>query len=94
MNLDEDAPTALSELGGSQDAKRSNLGLAFDTFGSGPSLLLLHGLGSHRGAWSPLIPRLVSHRQVITGTCREKACSGPLPSGMARRDLALRHATA
>jgi pimeloyl-ACP methyl ester carboxylesterase len=81
MNVGEDAPTALSDLGaGRQEAKRSNSGLAFDTFGSGPPLVLLHGLGSHRGAWSPLIPHLVSHRQVITVDLPGEGCSAPLPS--------------
>jgi pimeloyl-ACP methyl ester carboxylesterase len=72
----------MGDLGGRHEAKRSNMGLAFDTFGSGPPLLLLHGLGSYRGAWLPLIPRLASHRQVITVDLPGEGCSGPLPFGV------------
>jgi pimeloyl-ACP methyl ester carboxylesterase len=63
------------------EAKRGNLGLAFDTSGSGRPLLLLHGLGSHRGVWSSLVPRLVSHRRVIAVDLPGTSCSGRLPSG-------------
>jgi pimeloyl-ACP methyl ester carboxylesterase len=66
----------------SQEARRSNSGLSFDTFGSGPPLLLLHGLGSHRGVWSPLIPRLISHRRVIAVDLPGQGRSGLLPSGV------------
>jgi pimeloyl-ACP methyl ester carboxylesterase len=57
--------------------------LAFDSFGSGPPLVLLHGLGSHQGAWSPLIPGLAPHRQVITVDLPGGGGSAPLPSGVA-----------
>jgi pimeloyl-ACP methyl ester carboxylesterase len=80
--MGKNAPTALSNLGGREEAKRSNSGLAFDSFGSGPPLVLLHGLGSYRGAWSPLIPRLAPHRHVITVDLPGGGCSGPLPSGV------------
>ena len=82
MNADEKTPTARSDPGGRHEAQRSNMGLAFDTFGSGPPLLLLHGLGSYRGTWLPLIPRLASHRQVITVDLPGEGCSGPLPLGV------------
>jgi pimeloyl-ACP methyl ester carboxylesterase len=39
--------------------------LAHDRFGSGPSLLLVHGLGSCKEMWRPLIPRLAREREVV-----------------------------
>lgn len=39
--------------------------IEFETRGSGPKLLLVHGLGSSRNAWSPLIPALAEHRNLI-----------------------------
>jgi pimeloyl-ACP methyl ester carboxylesterase len=78
----KNAPSAPSDLGGQRKPKQSNSGLAFDSFGSGPPLILLHGLGSYRGAWSPLIPRLAPHRQVIAVDLPGGGCSAPLPSGV------------
>lgn len=37
----------------------------FETLGSGPRLLLVHGLGSSRNAWAPVLPLLAPHRQLI-----------------------------
>jgi pimeloyl-ACP methyl ester carboxylesterase len=39
--------------------------LAYDRFGSGPPLLLVHGLGSCKEMWRPVIPRLAAEREVI-----------------------------
>ena len=39
------------------------LGLTRD--GSGPPLVLLHGLGAHRGVWNPVIPFLRGEREVF-----------------------------
>jgi pimeloyl-ACP methyl ester carboxylesterase len=39
--------------------------LAFDRSGSGPRLVLLHGVGHRRQAWSPVLDRLTAHRDVI-----------------------------
>ena len=75
-------PSALSDLGGQHEPKRSSSGLAFDSFGSGPPLILLHGLGSYRGAWAPLIPRLAPHRQVIAVDLPGGGRSASLPSGV------------
>ncbi|MFI5932145.1 alpha/beta fold hydrolase [Actinoplanes sp. NPDC051494] len=39
---------------------------AHDRCGSGPPLVLIHGLGSHRQVWSPVIAAVARHREVIT----------------------------
>ena len=36
------------------------------TTGSGPQLLLVHGLGGNGRSWSPIIPLLAEHREVVT----------------------------
>jgi pimeloyl-ACP methyl ester carboxylesterase len=40
--------------------------LAHDRRGSGPPLVLLHGLGSRRQVWDPLLTELTRHYEVIT----------------------------
>jgi pimeloyl-ACP methyl ester carboxylesterase len=39
--------------------------LAFDREGEGEPLLLLHGTGSSRGVWKPVIPLLAREREVV-----------------------------
>src|SRR5689334_16691824 len=39
--------------------------LAHERRGSGPPLVLIHGLGSRRQVWGPLIAELARHREVI-----------------------------
>jgi pimeloyl-ACP methyl ester carboxylesterase len=39
--------------------------LAYDRFGSGPPLLLVHGLGSCKEMWRPVLPRLAREREVV-----------------------------
>jgi pimeloyl-ACP methyl ester carboxylesterase len=39
--------------------------LAFDRTGDGEPLLVLHGTGSSRGVWKPVIPLLAVEREVI-----------------------------
>jgi pimeloyl-ACP methyl ester carboxylesterase len=39
--------------------------LAFDRAGSGPPLLLLHGLGSCKEMWRPVVPLLAAEREVV-----------------------------
>lgn len=39
--------------------------LAFDRTGSGPPLVLVHGIGSRRGVWDPVVPRLAAERDVL-----------------------------
>jgi pimeloyl-ACP methyl ester carboxylesterase len=41
------------------------MALAFETHGSGPPLVLLHGTGSHRGMWDPVVGALARERRVI-----------------------------
>ncbi len=40
--------------------------LAYDRTGRGEPLVLLHGLGHHRRAWSAVVPLLAAQRDVIT----------------------------
>jgi pimeloyl-ACP methyl ester carboxylesterase len=39
--------------------------IAFSRTGSGPTLVLLHGLGSSREAWNPVVPALAEHFDVL-----------------------------
>ncbi len=39
--------------------------LAYDRTGSGPPLILLHGVGHRRQAWGAVVDRLASHRELI-----------------------------
>jgi pimeloyl-ACP methyl ester carboxylesterase len=50
--------------------------------GTGPPLLLLHGVGHHWQAWRPVIPRLTAEFDVIACDSPGFGRSAPLPSGM------------
>jgi pimeloyl-ACP methyl ester carboxylesterase len=39
--------------------------LAYDRSGSGPPLVLIHGIGSRRGVWKPVVPLLAPERDVL-----------------------------
>ncbi|GGN97090.1 hydrolase [Actinoplanes lobatus] len=39
--------------------------LSYDRRGSGPPLVLIHGLGSHRQVWSPVLDAVAEHHDVI-----------------------------
>jgi len=39
--------------------------LAYDRTGSGPPLVLIHGIGSRRGVWNPVVPLLAAERDVL-----------------------------
>ena len=41
------------------------MALAYETHGCGPPLVLLHGTGSHRGMWDPVVAALARERRVI-----------------------------
>jgi pimeloyl-ACP methyl ester carboxylesterase len=41
------------------------MALAFDSHGSGPPLVLLHGIGSRRGVWDPVVAALARERRTI-----------------------------
>jgi pimeloyl-ACP methyl ester carboxylesterase len=41
------------------------MALAFDSHGSGPPLVLLHGIGSRRGVWDPVVGALAGERRVV-----------------------------
>jgi pimeloyl-ACP methyl ester carboxylesterase len=41
------------------------VGLAYERHGSGPPLLLLHGVGHRRQAWLAVLDRLTPHRDVV-----------------------------
>jgi pimeloyl-ACP methyl ester carboxylesterase len=39
--------------------------IAYDRSGSGPPLVLVHGIGSRRGVWKPVVERLAVERDVV-----------------------------
>ncbi len=39
--------------------------LAYDRSGAGPTLVLVHGIGSRRGVWKPVAPLLAGGREVL-----------------------------
>ncbi|HXE45276.1 MAG TPA: alpha/beta hydrolase [Conexibacter sp.] len=41
------------------------MSLAFDRTGSGSPLVLVHGIGSRRGVWKPVVPLLTGERDVL-----------------------------
>jgi pimeloyl-ACP methyl ester carboxylesterase len=42
------------------------LGLAYERHGTGPTLVLLHGVGHRRQAWDPVLGLLTPYRDVVT----------------------------
>ncbi|MEU8382667.1 alpha/beta fold hydrolase [Streptosporangium sp. NPDC048865] len=55
--------------------------LAFERRGTGPSLVLLHGIGHHWQAWLPVLDRLAAERDVIAVDFPGFGVSPPLPPG-------------
>ncbi|HEX4258843.1 MAG TPA: alpha/beta fold hydrolase, partial [Streptosporangiaceae bacterium] len=45
--------------------RRFAMTLAYDRVGSGPPLVLLHGVGHRRQAWNAVIPLLRNRRELI-----------------------------
>jgi pimeloyl-ACP methyl ester carboxylesterase len=71
------------------DPVTSASSLAFDRLGSGEPLLLLHGTGSSRAVWKPVLPLLAAEREVIAldlpghGESPLTAGITPMPAGYA-----------
>jgi pimeloyl-ACP methyl ester carboxylesterase len=57
------------------------VGLAFERAGSGPTLVLLHGVGHRRQAWDAVLDRLTPHRDVIAVDLPGHGESPALPAG-------------
>ena len=56
------------------------MGLAYERRGSGPPLVLLHGVGHRRQAWDAVLYRLTPHRDVIAVDLPGHGESPPLPA--------------
>jgi pimeloyl-ACP methyl ester carboxylesterase len=54
------------------------VGLAYERYGSGPPLVLLHGVGHRRQAWGAVLSRLTPHRDVIMADLPGHGESPPL----------------
>jgi pimeloyl-ACP methyl ester carboxylesterase len=54
------------------------MGLAYERMGSGPPLVLLHGVGHRRQAWGAVLDRLTPHRDVIIADLPGHGESPPL----------------
>ena len=57
------------------------MGLAYERIGSGPPLVLLHGVGHRRQAWGAVLGRLTPHRHVIIADLPGHGDSPPLDKG-------------
>jgi pimeloyl-ACP methyl ester carboxylesterase len=68
--------------------------LAYTRTGAGAPLVLLHGIGSSRHAWDPVIPALAGRFDVIAADLPGFGDSGPLPPGVEPRPAALAAAVA
>ena len=68
--------------------------LTFSRTGSGQPLVLLHGLGSHRGAWDAVVPALAGRFDVIAVDLPGFGESPPLPAGTEPTPAALAAAVA
>jgi pimeloyl-ACP methyl ester carboxylesterase len=69
--------------------------LAFERLGSGPPLVLLHGVGHRRQAWDAVLDRLTPHRDVIAVDLPGHGESPPLPvTGKAVLEVMLGEVTA
>jgi len=64
-------------------------GLAFHRTGTGPPLVLLHGIGSSHRAWSPVVDALADHFDVIAVDLPGFGESPPLATGVEPHPAAL-----
>ena len=65
------------------------MGLAYERHGSGPPLVLLHGVGHRRQAWGAVLDRLTPHRDVILPDLPGHGESPPLEHGLPILDALL-----
>src|SRR6266581_1028027 len=70
------------------------MGLAYERMGSGPPLVLLHGVGHRRQAWGAVLDRLTPHRDVIMVDLPGHGESPPLEEGLPIVDALLGPVTA
>ena len=70
------------------------MGLAYERLGSGPPLVLLHGVGHRRQAWGAVLDRLTPHRDVIVVDLPGHGESPPLEEGLPILDALLGPVTA
>jgi pimeloyl-ACP methyl ester carboxylesterase len=68
--------------------------LRYSRTGSGETLILLHGLGSYRGAWDPVVPALAAEFDVLAVDLPGFGESPPLPAGQEPTPAALAAAVA
>src|SRR5262250_515707 len=70
------------------------MGLAYERMGSGPPLVLLHGVGHRRQAWGAVLDRLTPHRDVIVADLPGHGESPPLEKGKPAPEAMLAAVTA
>jgi pimeloyl-ACP methyl ester carboxylesterase len=63
-------------------AQAHHVSLAHERAGSGPPLLLVHGIGSRRQVWGPVLERLAAEREVVTVDLPGFGESADLPAGV------------
>lgn len=68
--------------------------LRYSRQGAGETLVLLHGLGSYRGAWEPVVPALAAEFDVLSVDLPGFGESPPLPAGQEPTPAALAGAVA
>ena len=57
--------------------------LNFQRIGTGPALVLIHGIGSHWQVWQPVLDRLAPHRDIVALDLPGFGASPPPPPGAA-----------
>jgi pimeloyl-ACP methyl ester carboxylesterase len=76
-----DVPSRPARRGRLRSLRENHMtSLACSRSGAGAPLVLLHGLGSSRRAWDPVIPALAKHFEVIAVDLPGFGDSGPVPA--------------